>query len=199
MAFMFAAPLFRRPLRRTWPAGLLLVSALVVLLAQGCQVSVGDQSCIEGFNYYDKDDACPYGPPGGPKVKESACPDIPQETDPMKCTTSWADVYALFTGPSANCTNSGCHGSLPGARGIYLQDSDATAFYDELKAYTGSQGYPYFNEEDPAHSWVLCNLAGVPGGGSPMPPPSGFSDSDFAVIQKWAMCGLRRDSADAGP
>ncbi len=192
MSFMFAAPSFRGLSRRHWHAGLLLLSALAVVVAQGCQISVGDQSCAEGANYYDKDDACPYGPPGGPKVKESSCPDIPQEADPLNCTTTWNDVYALFTGPAGNCTNSGCHGSAPGARGIFLSDTDPNAFYDELKAYKGLQGYPYFNEEDPAHSWVLCNLAGFPGGGAPMPPPSGFNETDFALIQKWAMCGIQR-------
>jgi hypothetical protein len=193
MSFMFAAPSFRGPSRHVWRAGLLLLPALAVVTAQGCQISVGDQSCAVGANFYDKDDACPYGPPGGPKVQESPCPDIPQEGDPLNCTTSFADVYALFTGPTGNCTNSGCHGSAPGARGIFLSETDPNAFYDELKGYKGSQGYSYLNEDDPAHSWVLCNLAGFPGGGAPMPPPSGFNETDFALIQNWAMCGLKRD------
>jgi hypothetical protein len=192
MSFMFAASSLKGRSRRIWRAGLLL-SALVVVLIPACQISVGDQSCAEGVNFYDKDDDCPYGPPGGPKVQESACPSIPQEANPANCTTTWADVYALFTGPSGNCTNGGCHGSEPGARGIFLSDTDPNKFYDELKAYKGSQGYPYLNEDEPERSWILCNLIGTPGGGAPMPPPSGFNETDFALIQNWAMCGLKRD------
>jgi hypothetical protein len=199
MSLMFAAPSSRGPSRRMWRAGLLLLPALAAVVALSCQISVGDQSCAEGANFYDKDDECPYGPPGGPKVQESACPDIPQEADPLNCITTWPDVYALLTGPSGNCALSGCHGSAPGARGILLSSTDANAFYEELKGYKGSQGYPYINEEDPAHSWILCNLAGLPGGGAPMPPPSGFNETDFATIQNWAMCGLSRNVADAGP
>ncbi|MBK9262533.1 MAG: hypothetical protein IPM54_22350 [Polyangiaceae bacterium] len=202
MSLMFAAPTKRSLSRYTWRAFLLLLPALGVLVAQGCQVSVGDQSCAEGQNFYDKEDDCPYGPPGGPKLIQAnqvACPDIPQEADPLNCTTTWNDVYAIFTGPAGNCSFSGCHGSAPGARGIVLSATDPNAFYDELKGYSGSQGYPYINEEDPAHSWILCNLAGVAGGGAPMPPPSGFSEADLALIQNWATCGLRRDTPDAGP
>ena len=193
MSFMFAAPSFRGRSHHGWLAGFLLLATLTFFMVPGCQISVGDQSCAEGGNFYDKEDACPYGPPGGPKVQESPCPDIPQEADPLNCTTTWTQVYDLFTGPAGNCTNGGCHGSEPGARGIFLSPTDANAFYEELKGYKGSQGYSYLNEEDPAHSWILCNLAGTPGGGAPMPPPSGFSEADLAVITNWAMCGLKRD------
>jgi hypothetical protein len=202
MSLMFAAPSSWGPSRRKWQAGLLLLPVLVIAVTQGCQISVGDQSCAEGANFYDKDDTCPYGPPGGPKLikgNQVACPDIPQEADPLNCTTTWNDVYAILTGPAGNCTIGGCHGEAPGARGIFLSATDPNAFYDELKGYVGSQGYPYINEEDPAHSWILCNLAGVAGGGAPMPPPSGFNEADYLLIQNWATCGLSRNTADAGP
>jgi|GEM_PF-5967480 len=188
-----------RGVRSIGRAGLLLLFAHAMTFAQGCHIDIGDPSCAEGVNFYDKDDACPYGPPGGPRVHESACPDIPQEADPLNCTASWSDVYALFTGPVGNCALNGCHGSAPGGRGVLLPLENPNAFYDELKAYRGSQGYPYINESDPAHSWILCNLAGLPGGGAPMPPPSGFGEADFALIQNWAVCGLRRVAPDAGP
>lgn len=194
MPIMFAAPSLRGWSRRHGRAGMLILSALAMVIAPSCAITTGgDQSCVEGFNIYDKDDACPYGSPGGPKVKESSCPDIPQMSDPAMCTTTFADVYALFTGPNGNCTLGGCHGEAPGARGIHLVDTDPNAFYDELKNYKGTQGYAYINEAEPAHSWILCNLAGVPGGGAPMPPPSGFNEADLALIQNWAMCGLKRD------
>ena len=186
---MFAASLSKNARR----AALLLLPALLIVSVTSCDlVNVGDQSCTEGVNAYDKEDSCPYGPPGGPSVQETGCPDIPQETDPVLCTTTWLQVYDLLTGPKGNCAVGGCHGSPPGARGILLSSTDANAFYDELKAYNGSQGYPYINEENPTNSWILCNLAGVPGGGAPMPPPSGLDEADLALIQNWASCGALR-------
>jgi hypothetical protein len=175
--------------RRAW---FVLLTALAAAAIASCQVSVGDQSCTEESNPNDKEDTCPYGPPGGPKVQETGCPNIPPEPDPANCTVTWPQVYEILRGPSAGCTINGCHGEAPGARGIFLSPTDSNAFYDELKGYVGSQGYPYINEEQPDRSWILCNLTGLPGGGAPMPPPSGLGDADFAIIQQWAMCGLKR-------
>jgi len=186
-------PLEKRKVR---PVRLVLAPALAFAaffaLMPGCQISVGDQACTDQSNPNDKDDACPYGPPGGPKVQESGCPNISPETDPTLCTVTWLDVYAILSGPKAGCTINGCHGEPPGARGLFLSPTDANAFYDELKGYKGSQGYPYINEEQPEESWILCNLTGLPGGGAPMPPPSGLDETDFATIQQWAACGLKR-------
>ena len=179
-------------------AASILLTALALASLAACRVSVGDQACTEESKVNDKEDTCPYGPPGGPKVLESGCPDITQESDPALCTTTWTDVYAILSGPTAGCTINGCHGEAPGARGIFLSPTDSNSFYEELKAYKGSQGYPYINEEQPTHSWILCNLGGVPGGGAPMPPPSGLDETELATIQQWAACGLKR-SGDAGP
>ncbi|MDI1476749.1 hypothetical protein [Polyangium sp. y55x31] len=188
--------------RRTLRAALALFPVLALAAFAGCQISVGDQACTEQSIVNDKDDACPYGPPGGPKVRETGCPEL-TILDPSACTTAptWAEVYSILTGPSAGCTIGGCHGAAPGARGIFLSADSSDAFYDELKGYSGAQGYPYINEEDPSRSWILCNLQGTPGGGAPMPPPSGLSDADYAIIEQWALCGLRRTGGggDAGP
>jgi hypothetical protein len=176
---------------------LLLLPTLVLAAIVGCEIDVGDQHCTETSNPNDTEDSCPYGPPGGPKVQESGCPNIVPEPDPANCTVTWNDVYAILTGPNANCTLNGCHGEAPGARGIFLSPTDSDAFYDELKGYVGSQGYPYINEEQPERSWILCNLSGLPGGGAPMPPPSGLGEADFAIITQWAACGLKRTGASA--
>jgi len=182
---------------RTNPAGLLLglalLSAIATAASAGCGgISVGDQSCTEDSKVNDKEDDCPYGPPGGPKVAPGGCPNIVVTDDPLVCTKSWDDIFPILTGPAGNCSLGGCHGDAPGARGIHLPANDPNAFYDELKGYVGSQGYPYINDKDPARSWILCNLAGTPGGGSPMPPPSGLSPEDLMIIQEWAQCGLRK-------
>ncbi len=169
-----------------------LISALALVAFAGCRIDVGDQVCTEESKVNDKEDSCPYGPPGGPKVLESGCPDIEQTMDPAMCTTTFTDVYNILNGPTAGCTLNGCHGESPGARGIFLSPTDSNAFYEELKGYKGSQGYPYINEEQPTHSWIMCNLGGVAGGGAPMPPPSGLNEADIATIQQWASCGLKR-------
>jgi len=173
---------------------LLFALALLSLASMtSCQITVGDQICTEGVSPNDKEDSCPYGPPGGPRVAESGCPNITPEFDPTICTVTFADVYTIFTDETrGKCTINGCHGAPPGARGLFLSPTDSNAFYDELKAYKGAQGYPYINEEQPERSWILCNLKGTPGGGAPMPPPSGLDDADYTTIEKWAMCGLKR-------
>jgi hypothetical protein len=180
--------------------GLLLVPLLASALG-GCSAAyVGDQACTEDSKVNDKDDACPYGPPGGPKVKPGGCPtiEITVEQSSPDCR-SWDDIFPIFTGPTANCSIGGCHGEAPGARGLYLPANDPNAFYDELKSYVGSQGYPYINDKSPANSWILCNLAGTPGGGSPMPPPSGLTTADLAEVEKWAACGLPRSISAPDP
>jgi hypothetical protein len=174
-----------------------LAMAITAALAGCGGISVGDQSCTEDSKVNDKDDACPYGPPGGPKVAPGGCPNIVL-TDPATCTKSWDDIFPIFTGPTANCSIGGCHGEAPGPRGIYLPANDPNAFYDELKGYMGNQGYPYINDKEPARSWILCSLAGTPGGGSPMPPPSGLTAEDFAIVEEWAQCGLKKSLTGDG-
>jgi hypothetical protein len=123
-------------------------------------------------------------------VQDATCPDIAQ--DPNGCGTTWEDVYAIFDAPPASCTLAGCHGDESAASfGIYLPSGDAATAYASLSGYKGSTGYPYINAQDPKHSWVLCNLEGVPGGGFPMPKPSGLVDpSTLAIVQEWARCGM---------
>lgn len=179
-------------------ASILAPLALVTIVS--CHISVGDQSCTESSNPNDKDDACPYGPPGGPKLKPAVCPPLDPEIDPANCTTTWEnDIFPLFTGPAGNCSVGGCHGDAPGAYGIHLPETDPSAFFDELKGYKGAQGYPYINPDDAPNSWIICNLAGVPGGGSPMPKPSGMDDANLAIVTQWVKCGMPRATPDGGP
>jgi hypothetical protein len=186
--------------RKTNPSGLrrlglTLFPALALATLAACSAfDVGDQSCTEKSLVNDKEDDCPYGPPGGPKPQGGGCPDIPQSEDPATCTTSWDDVFPILSSPTAGCSaGSVCHGESPGQRAIFLPADDANAFYEELASYSGNQGYPYLNTETPTRSWILCNLKGTAGGGSPM-PTSGFklTEAEIATIEAWAMCGLKK-------
>ncbi len=152
--------------------------------------ATNDALCYPDSNPADKSDDCPYGPPGGPKVQESACPDIEQSGD--GCTVSWDDVYGLFDGPQGGCTASACHGDMSKAAfGIYLPTGDSMTAYATLTSYKGAPGYPYIDVDSPKHSWILCNLKGVQGGGYPMPKPSGFTDPmALETIATWARCGM---------
>lgn len=176
------------------PVGSWIAAVGLLALTLTCaSCKTGDTLCYPDSVPTDKTDDCPYGPPGGPKVQEAACQDIPQSTS--DCTTSWADVYAkAFDGPSpmGSCTLGGCHGDKAKASfGVYLPAGDAATAYASLTAYKGSMGYAYVNAEQPKHSWILCNLEGVAGGGYPMPKPSGLVDpSVYKIVAEWARCGM---------
>jgi hypothetical protein len=173
--------------RRAW----LLFASCVVL---GCSTDVGDQACTEKSVATDKDDGCPYGPPGGPRVTEGGCPNVVVEGDPTACTVSWeGDVFPLFKDPAiGNCSADGCHGPVARQGGIYLPAGDPAASYVELKDYLNSELAPYVSDEAPEEAWILCNLTATIGGGEPMPPKSGLTDATaLAVIERWVTCGMK--------
>src|SRR5262245_15205706 len=130
---------------------------LAALLTASCS-DVGDQECTPDSVPTDEDDDCPYGPPGGPKVTEQGDCEITQRTDTSDCDKTWtADVFPLLTtqAKSGNCSTSSCHGTAPGAGGVFLDLANAGAAYDVLAGYLGSPNYPYINTENPEHSWIL--------------------------------------------
>lgn len=178
-----------------------LVFLFVAALNLSCDV--GDQFCTEDQSPSEKDDDCPYGPPGGPKPPAGDCPNIEQDP-PGTCSTDWVnDVFPIFAteGPKkASCTNLACHGSAEGpAAGVLLPPDDAKASYDALTRYEGPQKYPYVNLGDPKHSWILCNLADPPGVGQVMPdPPGEISAGEYAIVEAWAKCGMLYDKAQMG-
>jgi hypothetical protein len=147
------------PLR---PIALTLSIALGALAA--CN-RIGDQICEEGTDPNDHDDQCPYGPPGGPKVTEDGCPDIPQVSGP-ECTLSWRnDIWPAMTTFAADngtvsCSLAGCHGPTT----VLKLPDDPEQAYQVLKGYVGQQNYPYLSDKAPAHTWILCNLHGDKGG-----------------------------------
>ncbi|MFO0755274.1 MAG: hypothetical protein U0359_02210 [Byssovorax sp.] len=170
-----------------------------ILLALAACNHVGDQICEEGTDPNNHDDQCPYGPPGGPKVTEDGCPDIPQMPGPA-CTLSWRDDIwpALTTGAAESdipsCALLGCHGP----KTVLKLPEDPEQSYQTLKGYVGQQNYPYLSDKAPGHTWILCNLHGDKGGGQPMPQGTRLPDALYEKVVAWAQCGEPLDKPAGG-
>lgn len=185
----------------------LLLATSGAALAAAC--TVGDQSCPDDTREEDRDDRCPYGPPGGPQKSKAVreCPLV--EFDYTNCTVEWErDVYPiLIARDGGNCASPGCHGpgTLGGAKMLIPPDVTPSALYATLTSYTNAIGDPYVGAETPT-SWFLCNLFAEPGGGVPMPYPSGLvddpvsddDDDDEAVLREWIRCGMFESGGGAG-
>lgn len=182
--------------------------AIVFAIAVGCTSGTGDQSCPPGFDPNDKSDECPFGPPGGPKVRESGCPDIAiDESGPDCGALGWEeDIFPLLTSKAPatqNCSSDACHdppNNLTPAGGIRMPRDDAQKSFDTLKSYELGDNYPYMSDTAPSHTWILCNLSGAKGGSQPMPPPPLplIDAADFSLVKTWAECGQKRNRPGGG-
>jgi len=176
----------------------------------GCDV--GDQYCPSNTVEENREDACPYGPPGGPQRKNAERCEVAFSDD--ACTVTFRDdVFPILTGSYASprsgggCTTPGCHteGTQGGARLVIPDAVDADGLYAALAAVTNDAGDPYIAESN-ANAWFLCNLEAKVGGGSAMPPTAGLTDSsdtndddaDKAVIEEWVRCGMKLEGGGAG-
>lgn len=196
-----------------WPAGWLsrslpcLSVAVSAVVGAGCDV--GDQVCTDEFDFQDLDDNCPYGPPGGPQKQNAAragCPTIDVDPGKPECATAtFASVFPILVdatfGSGGNCSAAvGCHGNAADAQsGVFLPADDPNAFFENLAAYRNAADEPYIEANAPGPvslAWMHCNVAGLPGGGSAMPPKSGFIEqASIDAVQLWMECGMTNDGA----
>lgn len=182
------------------------IVALVTLVAgSGGGCSVGDQNCNDDTLDTDLGDPCPYGPPGGPQKPRDSCPSIEllAADDPECDGVSFEGVFGLLAGPPGNCANEACHGTQAAAAtasGVLLLADDQEQFYKQLSEYTNPAGEPYAKADTP-RSWILCNVKALPGGGSPMPKPSGLGQfpEELAEVERWVRCGMKPPGGGSGP
>ncbi len=187
-----------------------LASAIVALML-GPSCSVGDAVCPDNTVEENRDDDCPYGPPGGPQRK-NATKCVVALDDAMCTKTFRDDVFPVLVGAIAprsggGCNAPNCHG--PNTQGGAILPLPATAtpdeLYNALAAFKNDAGDPYIGDGNP-NAWMLCNITGTIGGGNPMPPSAGLTDSpatteddqDLAVVQEWIRCGMKLDGMGAG-
>jgi hypothetical protein len=194
----------------------LMLAALLGCAAFACSTDVGDQACTEESIERDRDDDCPYGPPGGPSVQfdEDFCldrPDIPAEL-PADCATKYTftSVFQIFITENTaapvgggNCMGANCHGVANIAdKPAYLPamaETDMDGTHESLQAWgLATYGRPYIRSiragDDvpgtPEDAWILCNLTGKRG--KIMPNVTGFqTETSLQAVRNWVNCGMQ--------
>jgi hypothetical protein len=193
---------------------LALALALIVLgatIGPLASCEMGDAVCPDNTVEEDRDDDCPYGPPGGPQRSGSTkCVVALGETN---CTHTFRDdVFPILVAPVAprsggGCTLPACHGANTQGGAVLLLPEGLTPddLYARLVAFKNDAGDPYLEQDNP-NAWFLCNLKAQPGGGNAMPKPTGLTDSaqtaeddqDLVIIDEWVRCGMKLDGTGMG-
>ncbi len=187
------------------------VAALGSVLAGAPSCHSGDAVCPDNTVEEDRDDDCPFGPPGGPQRQNST--KCAFTLDATACTKTFRDdVFPILVAPLADrsgggCTLANCHGpnTQGGAVLLLPEASTPDQLYAALAAFKNDSGDAYIGADDPK-AWFICNLRGVEGGGNAMPKPSGLTDSDkttaddqdLATVEEWVRCGMKLDGIGAG-
>jgi hypothetical protein len=163
----------------------------VVLSLGGCFTNdARDSHCTPSDTKDDRGDCIYAGEGKGPQVVESECPRVSGD-EPAVCPT-FEEVLEILADPErGGCLAGGCHGvEATASVGIHIPSLDPDDAFAALVAIEGSVGRPYVDPDDPPASWIVCNLAGEPGGGFPMPIPYGLPDlGDVDVVRDWVLCG----------
>jgi len=195
--------------RSTWlrpVSSAILGGSLILAIVASC--TVGDAICTDKTVDEDRNDDCPYGPPGGPQRDQA---DTCQVTfDKTSCTKTFRDdVFPIMLRgidkdhSGGGCLNPGCHGptSKGGIEAIVLPETGtADEIYNLLAGYENEAGQKYWGADD-SDTFALCNLKATIGGGAAMPPSAGLTDAsttteddtDIAVIEEWIRCGMALD------
>jgi uncharacterized membrane protein YgcG len=181
---------------------LLALSVPLAVMSASC--GVGDAICTDKTVEEDREDSCPYGPPGGPQRKNVDGCVVP--LDDSNCTKTFADdVYPILIAPpgaqgGGGCTLAACHG--PDGSGkvdmVVAEDATPDELYEVMAAVRNEAGDPYVAEGD-SSAYFYCNVKAIVGGGSAM-PPSGFAavPENLAVLEEWARCGMKNDGVGTG-
>jgi hypothetical protein len=189
----------------------ILGGCLVAVVSASC--TVGDAICTDKTVDEDRNDDCPYGPPGGPQRDQA---DTCQVTiDKENCTKTFRDdVYPILMrgidkdNSGGGCTVPGCHG--PTAKGgieaiVLPEGATADELYNLLAGYENEAGQKYWALDD-SDTFALCNLKATIGGGAAMPPSAGLTnasttavdDNDISVVEEWIRCGMELNGAGTG-
>ena len=199
-----------------WATGMVL-SMAAAAMAGGAGCSVGDQICTSDSVDSDRDDDCPYGPPGGPAARTPSgdeCANIPIDMTADCSDATWQSAFEAMITPAqldpakpgfpggAGCSESSCHdlvdfatglNTMQGADGVYMPKASAEETFNNLVAFENALKQPYIKTGEP-EAWILCNLKGSFGGGKQMGPPGTsllkYNKDPYDVIEKWAICGM---------
>ena len=176
-----AARIDRLPMRLT----LVAVTAFAALGPTAC----GGKVVVDG-SASDSAGASGSGSTGTSSTGTGPAPMCLVTGTPGQCPSA-EQVFEMLIDPNRGACSEGlCHGESPGAYEVFLPKYDINQFFQNLYAYTGVNGDPYINADDPTQSWMFCNLAALPGGGAVMPIPYGLTDpADVALVKDWILCG----------